>query len=396
MVSAVQSRPNHYETLGLKPGATAEQIARAFAKKMSLTGAQLMGGAAQVCVAYETLRDPIKRRDYDRAIGLEAKSQSRQWTMAAPQPRWSPFIASATPKPALRPAGERGRPVEAPVPLQARPEAGAEPKLAAIVETLRELAKPAAIEASCDARPEQAPTTPETSEFVIEPDMRQLLAARRVEDGGAEDDSRQLAWKGPVLAVAGLVAAAGAIGAVAGLSVRDGQDTAQAAPSVTSGIPKAKPHPATAESPIAMAEAVQSEGQRPLIATSVARSRHPIATHPPASPSTQHLADSRPAEVGPAEVGSAEVGAADDAFVESATGQAAEAASTEAISAGLPLPNEVVARTIERIGYACGEVASATAVDGAAGVFKITCSSGQVYRAAPSRGRYHFRRWSGE
>jgi hypothetical protein len=63
--------------------------------------------------------------------------------------------------------------------------------------------------------------------------------------------------------------------------------------------------------------------------------------------------------------------------------------------AAMPLPDSVVARTIGRIGYACGEVASTTAVDGAPGVFKITCTSGHSYRAAPVRGRYHFKRWSG-
>jgi hypothetical protein len=58
------------------------------------------------------------------------------------------------------------------------------------------------------------------------------------------------------------------------------------------------------------------------------------------------------------------------------------------------LSNGFVARTIERIGYACGDVASTARVEGEApGVFKVTCTSGQSYRAAPVRGRYHFRRW---
>ena len=53
----------------------------------------------------------------------------------------------------------------------------------------------------------------------------------------------------------------------------------------------------------------------------------------------------------------------------------------------------LVARTIERIGYSCGQVASTSAVEGAAGVYKVTCTSGQTYRAAPVHGRYRFRRW---
>jgi hypothetical protein len=59
----------------------------------------------------------------------------------------------------------------------------------------------------------------------------------------------------------------------------------------------------------------------------------------------------------------------------------------------LPLPDRTIARTIERIGYACGQVASTSAVDGASGVFKVTCTSGQAYQARPVGGRYHFRRW---
>jgi hypothetical protein len=53
----------------------------------------------------------------------------------------------------------------------------------------------------------------------------------------------------------------------------------------------------------------------------------------------------------------------------------------------------VIARTIGRIGYACGQVAATAAIEGEApGVFKVTCTSGQSYRAVPVRGRYRFKR----
>jgi hypothetical protein len=59
----------------------------------------------------------------------------------------------------------------------------------------------------------------------------------------------------------------------------------------------------------------------------------------------------------------------------------------------MPLPNKVVARTIERIGYSCGAVASTAPVEGgAAGVYKVTCTSGQSYQAKPVNGRYRFKR----
>jgi len=82
---------------------------------------------------------------------------------------------------------------------------------------------------------------------------------------------------------------------------------------------------------------------------------------------------------------------------EEGTAPASEQAATEPrparmVAASLPLPDAAIARTIGRIGYACGEVASTTPVDGAPGVFKVTCTSGHSYQATPVRGRYHFRR----
>jgi hypothetical protein len=74
---------------------------------------------------------------------------------------------------------------------------------------------------------------------------------------------------------------------------------------------------------------------------------------------------------------------------------AAVASQDQAIPATMPLPDAVVARTIRRIGFACGEVATTSAVNGAPGVFKVTCSSGESYKASPVHGRYHFRRWAG-
>jgi hypothetical protein len=58
----------------------------------------------------------------------------------------------------------------------------------------------------------------------------------------------------------------------------------------------------------------------------------------------------------------------------------------------MPLPNKVIAQTIHRIGYSCGNVASTSAVEGSSGVFTVTCTSGETYQASPVRGRYHFRK----
>jgi hypothetical protein len=78
----------------------------------------------------------------------------------------------------------------------------------------------------------------------------------------------------------------------------------------------------------------------------------------------------------------------------SAGQNAAEAPPAEAAAASLPISNRTAARTIERIGYACGRIAATTPVEGeATGVYKVTCTSGQSYRAAPVNGRYRFKRW---
>jgi hypothetical protein len=68
-----------------------------------------------------------------------------------------------------------------------------------------------------------------------------------------------------------------------------------------------------------------------------------------------------------------------------------DSAPATVTAASMPLSDTTVARTIQRIGYSCGKVASTTAGE-SAGVFTVTCTSGQSFQARPVRGRYHFRR----
>src|SRR4051812_32363774 len=70
MATTVQTRPNHYMTLGLTPGASAEQIDDAYAREIILSRVRAFGATTQVSVAYETLRDPARRKAYDEAIGV--------------------------------------------------------------------------------------------------------------------------------------------------------------------------------------------------------------------------------------------------------------------------------------------------------------------------------------
>ena len=71
MVSTVRSRPNHYEVLGLTPAASSDGIEQAFAKE--LLRPRPFGSLAEVTIAYETLRDRIKREAYDISIGVKPK-----------------------------------------------------------------------------------------------------------------------------------------------------------------------------------------------------------------------------------------------------------------------------------------------------------------------------------
>ena len=62
-----------------------------------------------------------------------------------------------------------------------------------------------------------------------------------------------------------------------------------------------------------------------------------------------------------------------------------------------PLSNERIASTIERIGYPCGSVVSASRIEssGSEQSYKIICSSGDSYRGTSRSGHMRFRKWAG-
>src|SRR4051794_12070917 len=110
MVSAVKSRPNHYETLGLQPTAGSAEITHAFAREISAARPRAIGGLAAVSIAYETLRDPVRRRAYDVSLGIKSLPQltpsvtarmGRPSFLAAP-PADDPLKAPAAPEPAVQ------------------------------------------------------------------------------------------------------------------------------------------------------------------------------------------------------------------------------------------------------------------------------------------------------
>ena len=368
---ASTTRPTHYDVLGLKPTATADDIDRAFARE--IVRPRPLGGLAQIGVAHATLRDPAKRRSYDQSIGLFSKpapvmtmSYSGWVTAAAPVVRTPPVTAGVTRTP-VAPAAP-SEPADAPA------------RETFIAASLRALADPeplvrSAPEAAVPARPPIA-----AREEIVLPDI--------------EVQDSPIAWRRPAIIGGGLTLAAVLFGAWAGSTVGDPAAPVdeEAEVAVTTAVPAARVRTGQAAS-----SAISSTGQPsrsdPVETPKAARyaSVRLAQAAPPTSP--------RPVALTPQE----EQELAGGSFVESATGQAATvaeaiapaatAAEAAARPAKLPLSGRTIARTIGRIGYACGSVASITEVDGSAGMFKVTCASGDSYQARPVRGRYHFRRW---
>ena len=367
MVSTVSERPNHYERLGIEPSATTDEIARAFAQALHKPGP--FGVLAYVGLAFETLRDPVRRKAYDRSIGLAPE----------PAPSERPFVARSLSgtvtfrrEGAAAPAAERPPVAEpesaarrAPV---ARPVPAAKP-------TPRPAARPFAAAPRRDPIDRQA--------FARASAERPVPRPRPIEPLFASAESGTIDWKRSGTIAGSLVAAVALIGAWAGWEASN--DTPQAPQqAIRRALPPSQPEAIMAFQEKARPEIEPASPAEPTAREAVAARR--TVTRPRV----------RPIELTPAE----EQELAGNAFVESVTEQAQtveapdltrDAPVLQAASASMPLPDRVIARTIRRIGYPCGAVAS-KAQGAAPGVFTVTCTSGHSYRAQPVRGRYRFKR----
>jgi hypothetical protein len=337
MISTVKSRTNYYEMLGLTPTAAGDAIAQAFARATSVFRPHVFGGITDLCVAYETLRDPARRRAYDASLELP-------------------------PKPLIRPVS---RAVSAHFMQQA------------VV-----------------AQEQQLPPTP-PEDLALEPAASPLpLSAPRIERLPAKGASplplpaayeevsvgyMPIEWKRTGAIFGGLVAAAVLVGALTGWwSGSSAADPEVAAP-VVAAAPEEKAPPNLADlwaepssqvtemqaprprAPAATGRQVERLAQRTTVATTEVERQ---LIQPP-----QDLAD--PTEADPL---------------------APDTSPAPAVVSAMPLPHKTVARILDRIGYRCGGVTSATPVDGAAGVYTVACTSGQSFQAKSVNGRYRFRR----
>ena len=311
MDSITKARANHYEILGVQPSASEAEITDAFRSAMSPLRPHRTSDIAAASVAYQALRDPLRRRAYDVSIGLRPEKDPAPRT-----PQGWHSVGSMQVGPVVRPVADR------------LPPGKVQP-----------------------AGPRQPAMMPEFDDAPVQ-------------------------WKRPAVLMTGMFAGVALIGAAAGLwAARDAQPDKAEAP-MTIGIPKAE------AKPLAEAESVVSA---PVVAEPKARERRAVVTAP-VQPRAKRTAEAPPAT-------EAEPLRADEAPEIPTEQVAAQAAGAPEPSATLPLSDATVARTLGRIGYSCGQVTSTEAVDG--GAFKVSCSSGQSFKAAPVRGRYHFRKWSG-
>jgi hypothetical protein len=370
-MASTTAKRSHYDVLGLRPSATNDEIARAFAREMGAFRPHSITGFAEVTVAHEVLRDPARRREYDVSIGLvrEKPKQLLAWSAAGhatfsvsafasrPQPPAGPIAAVSPPPP---------EPSPSPPPVQQQPSGEASPFIAA---ALRELARPEPLHEAARV-PWPQPEPPAQAQAPAEEDYPPALYERL-----GEDEEGSIRWKPAAIIGGVLLVGVVIIGAWAGWDPAGGSQSKSA---VNVALP-----PSTTFSvgdPEAAAEAPAVEQAQPVQPRQAARAAAPVER----TRSTARLAglERQIAALPQPEAATPEVAEA---------APAAETAPASAVAASMPLSNGVIARTIHRIGYPCGQVTS-TAPSGAAGVFTVTCTSGHSYRAIPVHGRYRFSR----
>jgi hypothetical protein len=376
MVSTVEARPNHYETLGIEPTASDDEIARAFQRRMLAPSAADM---ARIGPAFATLRDPARRRAYDEAIGLRREPAPRP-----PQPHYSfavkvspgaaGFIGSAVRERTEDNAGF----VEAPPPIppiasQRIPPAHAEGggDGAAVLAEPRE-------QVILEAPGRQSTAKPEAEVEKLQAKLGAFLATAPSRDERPADE-RPPEWKKLGLAGGGVVLAVALIGAWAGMKTSAATDPKKAQ---VASLLLPPPTTYSVEDPAAGSGVRAGPNLTPPSAPTRQRAgriserrskRGTAGSEDRLAGISQSLQEASPGVAQP----------------EMASAPAAQ--PVQVTQAAMPLPNKVIASTLHRIGYSCGSVASTTAADSAGG-YTVTCTSGHSYSAKPVRGRYHFRR----
>jgi hypothetical protein len=351
-------------------------------------GVRPVAVVAHISEAFEILRNPEKRRLYDRSIGVERKQQPYQWRISiSPQAR-APFITAEMTGRRRTPAGRAVLPepqgIEEHQPPLLPDAQAADAKVSALIRSLHALAEPTVPPRPTApiAPPEVQPSVCKAADGGAVPSVEYLLPIRQADQALPRTANHPFKWRRPVLTLGGLVLGAGLIGSVAGLSIPTEPQAAVTAPLAALKAQASAGMKPPLEAVTLVADEVRAQDHSaPRLLASVSRVKHSSAHGQPAyhskpRPTDAHLADA---------VGTGKnVESAADPLVP-------ELAATQPVAVTLPLPKSVIARTIEKIGYACGSVSALTPIEGAPGVFQVECASGNFYRAAKVRGRYHFR-----
>jgi hypothetical protein len=368
MATQAAQLSNHYDVLGLSPTASQEEISAAFERALG-NFARPLASTLHIYQAFEVLRQPDKRRAYDRSIGV------------APEPRQTQFLIPSQ--------------ARAPFTVAARASGGSserQPEPAPPVEVAEPAVEPAPVIRF--ARPVPAPEPPvPASDPALDELVDSILAEGRAEKAALRNaERRPQDWRRLAIAAGALVVGAGIVGGVAGVSA-SGPAAEEAA--LDTPLPAPSPYLAGSTPSAKRATDIDApvETANRGVAATPRRTINPLVIPPEVEaamaarsrilPDAEENAD---AEAPPV--------TADPLAPEAATTATASSASANIEPARLPLPKAAIARTIQKIGYPCGGVSSVAAVD-AGGVFKVTCSSGHSYRAAPVGGRYRFKKWSG-
>lgn len=374
MVTSVAAKSNHYETLGLPSTASTDEIGKAYAAQMTtfrLRPENALTRLALLSTAYETLRDPAKRRAYDASLGLLGLNAEP----VIQQKPASPFISAM-------PATQFNRPRPAPAPQPPReptrrPEP--DPRVGSFIAASLRPPAPTSAERETPVRQAADAARPAQTPVYLEPE---------------EQEEHVRIHRNQAMIGAGIVGLA--ILGMATALPRPNADrlpapTVQAQQAVTVGLPPATPaQDTTVDAPLEASAKTPVVHEQAPVETAAQTVTTPVTDSAPADQQTDQPATQSAAADPLAPIGTE--ASAQQASDTTAADTAPESAPAAASAAAMPLANATIAQTIRRIGYACGSVASTEAVDDAAGVFKVTCSSGDSYRATRLHGRYHFKR----
>ena len=367
MATQAKLLSNHYDALGLSPKASQDEIATAFAAALSKLAAQPMVAKLHLYEAFGILRQPEKRKAYDRSIGLVAEPV--QTTFVVPSRGAFSFAVAAK----QTEVEQRPNDVEA-VELLQPPVAVSEPVEAA------------------EREPSQAPAAARDPD---EDELHQLVERIRA-DGRAEKAALQHSrrqpqdWRRLGIAAGALIVGAGLVGGIAGVSA-----TGPSSPEEDASVSTSLPTPSAYLKGSAPSRDFDAEAEAQVRAENEAAARRVAALDRKVDrliiPPELQAETPKPAAL----VANAKPEPAATATAAAVDPLAPEPETPPAVAARMPLPNATIARTIEKIGYPCGNVSSIAPVDAGGGVFKVSCSSGHASRAAPTAGRYRFKKWSG-